>query len=465
MINRKYKSVANHEYSRLPYMTDDGYDDVQRSTSQKYIQDNYGKFDESENQQSYKNDDDYQALEYNYSLPQFDIDGNLSGSDIDFAATTDKKIDCDEYWNELFPGHPTGTGPFIPSSNELYNLGIYSKKCPVEYKRQVCCGRGLRIQGPVNGELCSEGNFSFNVGNKPKDCEYDFWARKGVMKSWGDYTAPYVTEDTEDTLGIYPWTGVSGIGDTNCLTWKVKIKVCEECKGVIGYTTLQMSVSGTQTLTVVGWKAGEVYSWETTSGSINPSTGNSVTYTAPSSNVNCANNPTITLTCRGNVVDTLEIAIRSATFDYNKAAFYVTQGGGPGTKIGDPNNPKGILRDCEYAIILVPVRCDGSIPIMWDMPVCGHDYTIPYLGSCPHCSIQKHYTDPLVSPCAPCWGVWCHYRVSNMEHAKGECASHGPVNTISPSYVGIPCNCTIGAVYDVRTAQQKADGCCPAGLL
>ena len=311
MINRKYKSVANHEYSRLPYMVDDGFDDVQRSTSQKYIQDNYGKFDESENQQSYKNDDDYQALEYNYSLPQFDIDGNLSGSDIDFAATTDKKIDCDEYWNELFPGHPTGTGPFIPSSNELYNLGIYSKKCPVEYKRQVCCGRGLRIQGPVNGELCSEENFSFSIGNKPKDCEYDFWARKGVMKSWGDYTAPYVTEDTEDTLGIYPWTGVSGTPDTNCLTWKVKIKVCEECKGVIGYTTLQMSVSQTQTLTVVGWKAGEVYSWETTSGSINPSTGNSVTYTAPASNANCASNPTITLTCGGSVVDTITMAVNA----------------------------------------------------------------------------------------------------------------------------------------------------------
>jgi len=313
MINRKYKSVANHEYSRLPYMVDDGFDDVQRSTSQKYIQDNYGKFDESENQQSYKNDDDYQALEYNYSLPQFDIDGNLSGSDIDFAATTDKKIDCDEYWNQLFPGHPTGTGPFIPSSNELYNLGIYSKKCPVEYKFHVCCGRGLRIQGPVNGELCSEGNFSFSVGNKPIDCEYDFWARKGVMKSWGDYTAPYVTEDTEDTLGIYPWTGVSGIGDTNCLTWKVKIKVCEQCNGVIGYTTLQMSVSGTQTLTVVGWKAGEVYSWATTSGSFDTDTGTSVVYTAPATNAECANNPTISLTCGGNVVDTLQIAVTNSS--------------------------------------------------------------------------------------------------------------------------------------------------------
>ena len=89
--------IVNKEYSRLPYMTDEGYDEIQRSTSQKFVQDNYGKFDESENQQPYKNDSeydtDYQGLEYDYSLPGFDF--NLGDLDIDPSSTTSKDIKCD----------------------------------------------------------------------------------------------------------------------------------------------------------------------------------------------------------------------------------------------------------------------------------------------------------------------------------------------------------------------------------
>jgi hypothetical protein len=117
-----------------------------------------------------------------------------------------------------------------------------------------------------------------------------------------------------------------------------------------------MSVSGTQTLTVADWKAGEVYSWATTSGSINPSTGNSVTYTAPSSNVNCASNPTITLTCGGNVVDTIQIAVNGAFMDTTVA-------------FNQMESQSVLCACCEhstfgmvtaYLININHYRCDGS---------------------------------------------------------------------------------------------------------
>ena len=76
-----------------------------------------------------------------------------------------------------------------------------------------------------------------------------------------------------------------------------------------------MSVGGSQTLTVTG-SSGGTYTWATTSGSIVPTEGTSVTYTAPASNANCSNNPTITLTCGGNVVDTITIAVNQVTSSY-----------------------------------------------------------------------------------------------------------------------------------------------------
>lgn len=292
-------------------------------------------------------------------------------------------------------------------------------------------------------------------------CPITVWTLSGVgslSESVGPttvYTAPSYSEAGSDSATITLWCG-GAVKDTLVIS----VAHSCDCLDIIEYTSLQMSVSQQQTLSASGAQSDECYSWQITSGggSLSAATGKSVVYTAPSSNANCASNPTITLTCGGATTDTLEIAVRANSFDYNKAAYYVTQGGGHGTRIGDPANPAFILRDCEYGIYLVPVRCDGSIPRTWDMPHCGSDYANPYSGSCPHCAVL--YYDP-----PGCWGNWAFDRVTDMAHAEAMCASAAPKNTDFPRYYGIPCNCAIGAVYDVRTAQQKADGCCPAGLL
>lgn len=83
---------------------------------------------------------------------------------------------------------------------------------------------------------------------------------------------------------------------------------------VIGFTSKQMTTNGRQNLTVSGG-CGEPYTWSIGSGrgSLSNSTGTSVTYTAPSSNPNCANNPTIKVTDKCGNYTTLDLAVSGYT--------------------------------------------------------------------------------------------------------------------------------------------------------
>ncbi|MBN2568121.1 MAG: hypothetical protein JXB42_01690 [Deltaproteobacteria bacterium] len=98
---------------------------------------------------------------------------------------------------------------------------------------------------------------------------------------------------------------------------------CEEVS--IGYTTQGMSADEEQELTVVGAVEGCVYNWAIASGggSLSAETGISVTYTAPHTNPNCEQNPTITLSCGGEVCDTLEIVINAYGVDADVAYWKV----------------------------------------------------------------------------------------------------------------------------------------------
>ena len=84
----------------------------------------------------------------------------------------------------------------------------------------------------------------------------------------------------------------------------------------IGYTTQQMSVDEVQTLTVVNPVAGCTYNWSIASGggSLSSSTGLSVDYTASSTNVNCVNNPTITMGIGQDICDTLSLAVTATPY-------------------------------------------------------------------------------------------------------------------------------------------------------
>ena len=95
---------------------------------------------------------------------------------------------------------------------------------------------------------------------------------------------------------------------TNCAT-------CENSYPAIGYTSLQMNVNGTQALTASGGGGGP-YVWRIVSGggSLSGSVGFSVIYTAPASNANCVNNPTIEVMDVCNRTNTISFAV-SGTAD------------------------------------------------------------------------------------------------------------------------------------------------------
>jgi hypothetical protein len=99
---------------------------------------------------------------------------------------------------------------------------------------------------------------------------------------------------------------------------------CDNCAPpFIGFTSKQMSVNGTQNLTVSS-EAGGPYTWAILNGggSLSGTTGSSVIYTAPSLNQNCLNNPTIRVTDSCGHTATLGISVNQyasggAAYKYN----------------------------------------------------------------------------------------------------------------------------------------------------
>jgi hypothetical protein len=143
------------------------------------------------------------------------------------------------------------------------------------------------------------------------DMEYDFAAPYGItpgaMGAGVDF--PWMGGNNVN-LNLIPMGQKGGVGSV--LSW------AESCAGVkIAFTSQQMNVGEEQSLSITGGGSGAGWDWEITSGggSLSTSFFSFNTYTAPATNVNCADNPTIKLKCNGKVVDTLKMAVNGQT-DY-----------------------------------------------------------------------------------------------------------------------------------------------------
>ena len=289
--------IANKEYSRLPYWTDEGFEDVQRQTSQKYVQDSFGAFAESENQLPYLSDADYQGLEYQYQNPEFFDPTDLP--DVDMTNTIPKGT-CYELWVSLFGD---ATGAFIPTASEWNKLNEYAKKCPLIYMPHICC-LNMKISGPDS--VAPGDTVEYSVSGGGHGCAYDIDAERGEFIGY-KYTAP--TTPGSDRISIKPW--MSDDQHTICAFKDITIQ--GGCLGTVHATTLQMAAGASQTLYITGGSEYDTYYWSTTTGSLSSPTGTSVTYTAPATNPNCVNNPTITVTCGGATIGTLTIAVNAYT--------------------------------------------------------------------------------------------------------------------------------------------------------
>ena len=148
------------------------------------------------------------------------------------------------------------------------------------------------------------------------------------------YTEPGTTPGTwagGGPGGGAPWGGDIGPGDLGgAVTPGGEVTPltgdpCEDkddplLKVVISYTTQEMGADEEQTLAVSGnhprWSY-ENYKWTIESGGGTLSAGHALelTYTAPGTNANCEQNPTIALWCGDEIVDTLKIAVNVAGVD------------------------------------------------------------------------------------------------------------------------------------------------------
>ncbi len=193
---------------------------------------------------------------------------------------------------------------------------------------------------------------------------------------------------------------------------------------VINYTTQQMTLSQTQSLSVTPDPFAP-YTWQIISGggSLSKTTGTAVIYTAPSSNPNCGLNPTIKVTNICKKTNTLKIAINAV----QGLAIWSNEFNGT-----YPNAAPG----CAGTVWRGRrINCDGTYGP--DIGICSACNCVP-TGQCiqdPTCSspiIQKTccvYANN-------CWG-WLH--------------NHPTCGT---------CPCC-EAYGDVRTPALIAAGCCP----
>lgn len=223
--------------------------------------------------------------------------------------------------------------------------------------------------------------------------------------------------------------GVSGTNSWGCVSTAEAQGGCD-CGGSISYTSRQMETSTNQALSVAspGSDGDSCYTWNITSGggsfasgsSVTETTGLSVTYYSPASNANCANNPTITLSCGGAVIDTLTLAINDGE-SCNTSGYYA-YAECVGFCYSDGT---------DYHCCYNTWRCDGSLN-----PTTG-GCTAEY-GS--HCTSSKCGAQGVTLE-----GYEPTYNLTSRANAWSTCT----------------CGGNVSATLDGRDATALSNGCCP----
>ena len=215
---------------------------------------------------------------------------------------------------------------------------------------------------------------------------------------------------------------------------------------VVGYTTQQMTINGTQTLTASGGSGGP-YTWSVIggSGSLSSPTGDSVTYTAPPSNRDCVNSPNIRMTDSSGQSADLQIAVNAYT-TYSPVAYWVNE-----CQSEWSCNYSGCGTLCATAMVAVQgYRCDGSYAgaisgCANGGNCCWHSGSPGHYCTCDECFAVEF------PPRGVCTGI---YRT--LEDMK-TCASLSLVCCGAVEH-----RFPLDVPDDKRTQGFKDSGCCPA---
>lgn len=203
----------------------------------------------------------------------------------------------------------------------------------------------------------------------------------------------------------------------------------------IGYTTTQMQKDETQTLTALGTSFfPALISWAIASGggSVSPTSGSITTvYTAPHTNPNCNSNPIINLLYRGEIVDSLAIAVNA----YNASDMYRFK----------------VCRTEGYCESATELRC--AVVDIW-------------LGTCAGVETKwggSNWCGGGGTSGVPCDINWCDNNILYPKIAS-TCAL-AALRTGTWPACGVFSDKPLGVAWDNRQAYEKSQGCCPAALL
>ncbi len=322
-----------------------------------------------------------------------------------------------------YPGFPE---PKFPSGP-----GGFNKDCNVGYEVAGAV-EGWRICAPSDDcagwvFTCAHKIVSFTCGN----CQI-----AKLMRITGDKILVVICSKS-DTLDVKYLTNDGKTNffrqKRNCVGTGSECGNCVDCKNyppVIGYTTQQMFLNGTQNLNADGGGGGP-YTWSIISGggtlSKTVTTNNEMNlYTAPSENPDCFNNPTIQVKDYCGNVKTLKIAVNSVTGDND--AYHVVEMDGS----LNCHYPPGI--DNPY-VFQRSYRCDGNVHGTGS-------YCARCSSTCPGCGGSCS-----VVPCGTC----------------GDCSQSTISANCDPT--NCPDGCVIGTTTDYRTQFLLDSGCCPVALL
>jgi len=231
-------------------------------------------------------------------------------------------------------------------------------------------------------------------------------------------------------------------------TYLVKTKIgggCECPEDGIAYSTDHMNAGESQVLSVANPEDGCVYNWSTTRGEIDNgeggSTGTSVTYTAPETNINCGCNPVIYLW------------VEFMDFQLNKDVTWDPENGSCGSiaeNLCDSLTITLNIFPLDNLAYIISERLGKACDIDWGLLCCN---CCGYVAPCPP---------------GPCTEGLCNLEIYGltyyncaMQEIEASCDKACAVGAGTCACIE---NLVLDGATDVRTEEMIAAGCCPSLL-
>lgn len=356
------------EFGRKPYISKSYHDMMKKVTNRAKWNQKLEK--QSEFEKPYRDDENYAEMQHYHSKSN----SHLPGADYPDMPVSGIPFDtCEDIKNKILEMQSNRKLGYMMYVSKTYEYLWYLwdlNNCGTGYWLHTGC-MGDDVEYPSGQDCIDVGEVAKLRWRTHPDDPIVSCSSEGALTGVFTFGMPY-TIGKQDNVDNITYVNARLDEESNSQMMVVIAKTirnnkcsqavmfCQcDCDGIsIGYTTQGMSVDEEQVLTAEGAVEGCTYTWAISSGGgeLSAETGTSVTYTAPSTNANCASNPTITLSCGGEVCDTLEIAINAvssnlAVFVSNTVSYEVA---------ATSENPSPNTGLCDNYYVIVNAKLTGS---------------------------------------------------------------------------------------------------------